>query len=62
MLSEYSVTNDTSNNYDVVENVIQDFELSGFEVLLAFSNIFGLQLFTEEATHDLLKEFGAEEY
>ena len=52
------ITDNTGKNYDLLEEKIKEDHISGADVLMAFSNIFGLQLFTAERTEELLMEFG----
>ena len=52
------ITDNTCKNYDLLEEKIKEDRISGADVLMAFSNIFGLQLFTAERTEELLMEFG----
>lgn len=53
-------TRDTENNYNLLEQLIEDYDISGVEVLNAIANKFGLQLFTLESTYELAFELGFE--
>lgn len=53
-------TRDTENNYNLLEQLIEDYDISGVEVLNAIANKFGLQLFTLDNTYELAFELGFE--
>jgi hypothetical protein len=51
----------TSDNYEILSDIVEERNLSPFEVLDLFANEFGLQLFSEEHTASMLEELGFEE-
>lgn len=53
-------TRDTEDNYNLLEQLIEDYDISGVEVLNAIANKFGLQLFTLDNTYELAFELGFE--
>ena len=53
-------TRDTENNYSLLEQLIEDYDITGVEVLNAIANKFGLQLFTHDNTYELAFELGFE--
>ena len=55
-----NVTWDTEENYEILADLIEERNLSPFEVLDLFANEFGLQLFSEEHTASMLEELGFE--
>lgn len=55
------VTWDTEKNYEILADLIEERNLSPFEVLDLFANEFGLQLFSEEHTKSMLEELCFEE-
>ena len=53
-------TRDTENNYNLLEQLIEDYDITGVDVLYAIANKFGLQLFTLDNTYELAFELGFE--
>ena len=52
---------DTEENYEILADLIEERNLSPFEVLDLFTTEFGLQLLSEEHTKSMLEELGFEE-
>ncbi len=55
-----NVTWDTEENYEILADLIEERNLSPFEVLDLFTTEFGLQLLSEEHTASMLEELGFE--
>ena len=51
---------DTSDNYGILAEIVEDYNLSSAEILDLFANEFGLQLFSEEHFESMLEELGFE--
>jgi hypothetical protein len=46
-------TRDTENNYNLLEQLIEDYDITGVDVLYAIANKFGLQLFTHDNAYEI---------
>lgn len=53
----FEATYDTSKNYEIFEQMIEEYNLSGIDILDFFTNYHGLQLLTEDCTQDFIDEF-----
>ncbi len=51
--------NNTTLNYEVVENIITDYNLTAIDVLNLFTNYNGLQIMTDDFVEFVQKEYEA---
>lgn len=53
-MDNYKASADTSENYETMENMICDLNLSGLDVLRYFTDWNGLQLMTEDFIQNII--------
>lgn len=53
-----NATHDSSKNWNIFEEIIEDRNMSGIEVLEALTNWHGMQLLDYDCTENFIEEYG----